>query len=302
MVVLLFREGNSKLEWDIANPMESVFHAVAICDPEFDWSSVDLVTDRNNLRKLLKLVDPVQSKPFFPGAEEGFAILADVPAGKRPVVFTAHREGLERINRGFGASFEEHVTVAPKGTASFEEYHRLVLLTIDRLRILVRTEVDAVLNDSGDEASLKDWILCKGSDTMHYRAFGKFNAEETVVELKSKSAFFPDFQWRATFYQMLLGKADKMVLGWHTRGLFKPPTEYSISQIRSKVEDDVDKRIRQLGALLQRLVDTLKGEEMPKALELTWEGRLSDLIIEAGNVTNPTGVSETCRFVESFIE
>ncbi|KAF4714289.1 hypothetical protein FOZ62_024138 [Perkinsus olseni] len=295
-------EGSRKIEWDLGNPMESAFHALAICDPDFDWSTVDLVTDRNNLRKLLKLVDPVQSKPFFPGAEEGFKILADVPAGNRPVVFTAHREGSERIPRGVGIPFEEHMTVVPNGARTFEEYHRVVLMNIGSLRILVRTEVDAMTTIPEPESLSDEWVLCKGSEKMRYQKFGKFNADDTVVELKSKSAFFPDFQWRSTFYQMLLGKVDKLVLGWHKRGLFKPPTEYKISQVQIKVEDDVDKRLRQLGALLQRLMDVFKQEKVPKALELNWSGGRADLIVQPREVSDGTGTSETCRFVESFIE
>ncbi|KAF4671759.1 hypothetical protein FOL47_001257, partial [Perkinsus chesapeaki] len=54
------QQGSTKMEWDLENPMESSFHAVTLCSPDFDWSTVDMVTDRNNLRKLLRLVDPVQ--------------------------------------------------------------------------------------------------------------------------------------------------------------------------------------------------------------------------------------------------
>lgn len=38
-------------------PMEPLFRAVQYCTPDFDWENVDVVTDRNNLRKLLSFIE-----------------------------------------------------------------------------------------------------------------------------------------------------------------------------------------------------------------------------------------------------
>ncbi|KAF4677062.1 hypothetical protein FOL47_003513, partial [Perkinsus chesapeaki] len=244
---------------------------------------------------------PTPASMGFPGVEETFKILVDIPEGDRPIVFTAYRTGPERTSLGVGVAFEEYVTKAPVGTESFEEYHRLLLLTIGDLKIVVRTEVDAVASDPQNGPLPTDWKLCKKSEKMHYKAYGKFNANETVVEMKSKSAFFPDFPWRSTFYQMLLGKVDKLVLGWHKKGSFEPPKEYTFSEVRKRVDDDVDKRLRQLGALLRRLLEVGKQEDIPKALELSWDGGRADLVVQARKVEN-SGTAETRRFVESFIE
>ena len=37
--------------------MEPLFRAIEICSPHLDVDAVDIVTDRNNLRKLLRFCD-----------------------------------------------------------------------------------------------------------------------------------------------------------------------------------------------------------------------------------------------------
>lgn len=38
-------------------PIEPLFRAVRYCSPQFDWKSVDVVTDRNNLNKLFRFIE-----------------------------------------------------------------------------------------------------------------------------------------------------------------------------------------------------------------------------------------------------
>ena len=45
-------------------PLESIFKAVKICNPEFSFKNVDFVTDRNNLRKLYNFVESSADKSF----------------------------------------------------------------------------------------------------------------------------------------------------------------------------------------------------------------------------------------------
>ncbi|KAJ5207825.1 geranylgeranyl pyrophosphate synthetase [Penicillium cf. viridicatum] len=43
-------------------PLEPLFRALYIEQPSFDIDSIDIVTDRNNVRKLLSFINPTQSK------------------------------------------------------------------------------------------------------------------------------------------------------------------------------------------------------------------------------------------------
>lgn len=42
--------------------MEPLFHSLEICAPGFDMGEIDIVTDRNNLRKLLRFCDSPDSR------------------------------------------------------------------------------------------------------------------------------------------------------------------------------------------------------------------------------------------------
>lgn len=45
-------------------PLEPLFRAVKKCSPDFNWSEVSVVTDRNNLRKLLNFVESSAEDSF----------------------------------------------------------------------------------------------------------------------------------------------------------------------------------------------------------------------------------------------
>ncbi|EER15938.1 conserved hypothetical protein [Perkinsus marinus ATCC 50983] len=295
-------------EYDLSVPTESIVHVMSLCDPNFDWSSVDLVTDRNNLRKLLRFLEASPGAPLFPDAEESFEIIVDVPDGRRPVVFTCDLHKDTPAPLGFGHVFEERLTTMPEVAKTLHGYFRLILLNLDGFKVVVRTEVDALDKPLNDGACPEGpWRPCNDSATgLHHRASGTFNdADGAVVEMKTKSAFFPDFPWRSTFYQMLLGKVDKLVLGWHKKGHFPPPIEYSFNDVRSKANDDVNKRLYQLGVLLDRVVSFVKQAGVPKALKLVWDGGATDLRIEERCLNSDEEITHgtlTCKFFESYIQ
>lgn len=56
------------------SPLKPLFRALYMSDPSFDMRSVDLVTDRNNIRKLLSFVNPGLSR----GGLEPFTIDVEV--------------------------------------------------------------------------------------------------------------------------------------------------------------------------------------------------------------------------------
>lgn len=84
----------------------------------FDWSSVDIVTDRNNLRKLMRWVD---------GTTKDFRIDMQL-AGKRTVLLTRFAERTREIfsGRTFGLSFERESTVVAPGCKNSTGHHRII--------------------------------------------------------------------------------------------------------------------------------------------------------------------------------
>ena len=63
------------------SPLEPLFRALYITNPSFDIRSIDVVTDRNNIRKLLSFVNPNSSKDRL----EAFTI--NIEVAKNTTIF-----------------------------------------------------------------------------------------------------------------------------------------------------------------------------------------------------------------------
>jgi hypothetical protein len=98
------------------SPLSPLVECVRYWNPEFDFGTMDIVTDRNNLRKLLS---------WAQGSFSEFRI--DLQrAGKGTVLFARWQpKARARAPPAFANSFREAMTRA-KGANSSEGYHRIV--------------------------------------------------------------------------------------------------------------------------------------------------------------------------------
>jgi len=89
--------------------------------PEIDWPSIDFVTDRNGLRKLLRWINPP------PDGTKDFRIDMQL-AGKHTILFSRwekrHRE--ESKSWTYGLNFEKASTTPAEGCTRSTGYHRIV--------------------------------------------------------------------------------------------------------------------------------------------------------------------------------
>jgi hypothetical protein len=124
------------------SPTTPLFKAVAQMSPAFDWQSADVITDRNNLRKLLQFLSNSRDEPFtIHGDMHGSAM-----------VFTRlDPGGYEQSFFGYGKDFERAST---KG-GGFESFHRVTALSLGKLQLVVRSETDACQNNDALELKTK---------------------------------------------------------------------------------------------------------------------------------------------------
>lgn len=107
-------------------------------EEKFDWSSVDFVTDRNGLRKLLRWIVAVPGDP-----PRDFRIDMQLAGSKTVLMnrweqFTKEQPG---TRRSYGFNFEEDMTVPSPGCESGTGHHRIVAyvsLLDDSRRVLIR--------------------------------------------------------------------------------------------------------------------------------------------------------------------
>ena len=106
--------------------------------PNFDMKDVDIVTDRNILRKLLRFASDTVRDPF--------RINVKLLGG---VLFFSRWEPETKFlisgfqNTGFGHNFEKPTTSWDTGLKDSSGHHRIVRYNLGGIRYLVRYEVDA---------------------------------------------------------------------------------------------------------------------------------------------------------------
>lgn len=93
--------------------------------PPFNWSAVDLVTDRNGLRKLLRWIyGPTEERDMY---IKDFRIDMQL-AGEKTVLFNRWEKRTEEELSGFtfGFNFEKKTTVPAKGCEENAGHHRII--------------------------------------------------------------------------------------------------------------------------------------------------------------------------------
>jgi hypothetical protein len=123
-----------------------MFRSIYWADPDFDPHSIDLVTNRYYLCKLLKVVSKERCDPFR----------VDMELVKNTLVFCRWLEDSEQTEehvtgfRGYGQEFVKMFTTSksPGGVEGGTGYHRVIKYRLGNLTILLRYLVDAFLADS----------------------------------------------------------------------------------------------------------------------------------------------------------
>ncbi|PVH90192.1 hypothetical protein DM02DRAFT_683896 [Periconia macrospinosa] len=125
-------------------PLEPLFGALFTQNPGFEMGSVDMITDRNNIRKLLRFIDGTSS--------ESFKIQVEIVDGKRALFTRMENETTTVIQgfRGYGRNFEKACTNSATGTSG---YHRITSFRFGDLKCVVRHETDGYIDDALGQAA-----------------------------------------------------------------------------------------------------------------------------------------------------
>ncbi|KAL5519749.1 hypothetical protein ACEPAG_1409 [Sanghuangporus baumii] len=219
-------------------PLLPLVLAVDHLSPDFDFSSIDIVTDRNNLRKLLRWINGTISLDFR----------IDLQLSGSTVLFTRYESTkveVESGRLGFGRNFEQYTTKRLAGCESSTGHHRIITYDYGRLKLLVRFEVDACLhNDTATQDrrdrpeamrsipgdSLQGILAALGKmsirsdDKIKIISRGVLVPQSSLIELGTKSARGMELEgidWQEYFPQLLLSQTPHHHLGVHEKGYFR---------------------------------------------------------------------------------
>ncbi|KIK69991.1 hypothetical protein GYMLUDRAFT_150751 [Collybiopsis luxurians FD-317 M1] len=282
----------------------------------FNWSSVDLVTDRNGLRKLLRWINGT--------AEKDFRIDTQL-AGNSTVLFSRWEKRTQEVMTGFtfGFNFEDKTTKPVTGCEESTGHHRIVDYDFNGLKIVLRFEVDACLPSSTSPILSKNAsfdvddlsrvfsaasissanvnrptyssVNIGGMHTLRVGRAGSAVPQSSLIELSTRSQKrVAENRWREDFPQLFLSQTPYHFLGVHQSGRFIDVQKRQLKTSTDLVEAEkicqpAFQKLRIVLGLIQRLL-----------MDAGEEGRLS-IVCRNGMLAIYERKSETSLLSESFL-
>ncbi|KAI1652470.1 hypothetical protein F4813DRAFT_308675 [Daldinia decipiens] len=280
------------------SPLEPLFRALYITDPSFDIQSVDVVTDRNNIRKLLTFIDPTASRN---GLEE-FTI--NIEVNKNTAIFSRDETATHEFIgpdefRGFGHEFEKACTT--NKIVGSTGHYRIISYRFGGLSIIVRHETDGYVDTkAGSSSSSTNKVqspvdltsvfeslslsptnsnagttTTKGSKLV-VQQDGQAVSLNSTLEIKTRVSHKP-LDIREVTPQLWVSQTPRLVRAYHQRGVFQIPTVEDVTAQIKRWEQDNQRHLRKLAALIRKIVKIVK--DCNESVTLRYDARERKLIL-----------------------
>ncbi|KAJ5627824.1 geranylgeranyl pyrophosphate synthetase [Penicillium lividum] len=258
------------------SPLEPLFRSLYIENPSFDINSIDVVADRNNIRKLLSFVNPNLSRDNL----DSFTIQVDMAA--QTAIFCRDETATYEVIgpgefRGFGHEFEKAYTISQlkDGTG----HHRIISYQLGGLNFLIRHETDGYVRDSnpglkdtslGDDLTdtLKSLSLTpEASSTLQpsiikskliIKREGRVVPRESTLEIKTR-VFHKPLELKAVAVQLWVSQTPNLVRAYHKGGTFSIPKVEDVTDALKLWEQDHQVDIRKLVALINCILQVTRN-------------------------------------------
>jgi len=233
--------------------------------PKFDWPSVDFVTDRGRLRKLLA---------WTRGLSDEWRIDTEL-AGTRTVLLSGHAP-ITKMSGGrsttYGFNFEEASTYPVPGLENESSHHRIIAYNFDGLRMVVRFEVDACFPyDTSTSVPPSDNSAASGKGREKKKALGSSLNHPGVKIIRGGSSEVPQthlleikthsgmrLNWPKTYPQLYLSQTPNIHHAFHKGGRFTSIEKFVLGQSElaglEKAGQVGFKKLRKLLGVIQSLV------------------------------------------------
>ena len=262
------------------SPLEPLFRALYIANPSFDIRSIDVVTDRNNVRKLLSFIDPGSSRNGL----ETFTINVEVV--KNTAIFsrteTATHEFIAPHEfKGFGHEFKKAYTT--NQISGSTGHHRIISYRFGDLSFVVRYETDAYVDDGRshyasaskepENHSLSSMlgslslsstkspsIATPTGSKLTIKREGQVVPLESNLEIKTRVAHKP-LDMREVASQLWISQTFKLVRAYHQKGMFQRPNVEDVAAVIKKWEENNQTQLRKLAVLLKKILSAVKRSD-----------------------------------------
>ncbi|KAG6000590.1 hypothetical protein E4U43_001558 [Claviceps pusilla] len=255
-----------------ASPIEPMFRALYVTNPSFDLRSIDVISGRHHIRKLLSFINPGSMR----GTIKAFTMKLELV--RNTLLLCPHdAPATEYIAphdfRGYGHEFEKVYTTSQ--IADSTSHHRIISYRFCGLNIMIRHETDAYVNPRGEAVDSGDGLSdrldspplspaekpspaannCLTELTVLQE--GKTIPLESTLEIKTRSAS-KRLPLHDAAAQLWVSQTPKLVRAYHHRARFlKPPVEDVRAEIQAW-EHNNQENLRTLGALINKIIMVMK--------------------------------------------
>ncbi|KAL4886968.1 hypothetical protein BJY04DRAFT_212936 [Aspergillus karnatakaensis] len=284
------------------SPLEPLFRALYLTKPTFDITSVSLVTDRNNIRKLLSFVNPKLARFGL----EPFTI--EVEVVNNTAIFCRSETKTHEIIAAhefirYGHEFEKaYTTEQVDGSTG---HHRIISYQLGDMKLVVRYETDGCIATSLEKTSaaikprasvnneniagmLKSLSLSSANKPTYagsYKSALKIKEEGRVVPIESTleirtRTYKKLIEVDEVLPQMWLSQTPNLSRAYHRNGSFERPTVENIAENLIAWEDAHQADIKNLVAVIRRIISAVK--ECGAGAVVKYDAELDKLVVWRG--------------------
>ncbi|RDW81184.1 uncharacterized protein DSM5745_04741 [Aspergillus mulundensis] len=243
------------------SPLEPLFRALYLEHPTFDIRSIDLVSDRGTLRRLLAFINPSLE---IGKQKKSFRILVEVK--KNTALFQYHDERIIQHVRpddfqGYGREFEKAFTteLVQRSTG----HHGIVSYRLGGLKLMVRHELDGYTSSSHEPTHLFPVDVpdrVENTSALTVRKAGHTVPRESTLEIKTCRA-----KQRGTYRiskilpQLWFSQTPKLVrASYRTEGLFTVPEVEDVTARMKEWEERHNADLHRFVMLLKDIIAAVK--------------------------------------------
>ncbi|KAK0384523.1 hypothetical protein NLU13_8609 [Sarocladium strictum] len=236
-----------------SSPFEPALRAAAITSPRYSFNDVDLLVNRNTLRKFF---DMCRGKS---PSHSDFRLNLFMERNTL-IIERTEKYNVTRAEDafGYGKNFEDACTDAPKGLEESVSHHRMIECRFGGLKCAIRFEVDACIpaealgGHEGVATEIAPSPVISENQGIRIIHAGPGSRDDALVELKSRKVRPTTISQNMP--QLWFGRLDHLVQGIHENGTFR--------SVERQTESTNQQTLQRMVTLLEELravVDNTKS-------------------------------------------
>ncbi|KIJ16233.1 hypothetical protein PAXINDRAFT_114027 [Paxillus involutus ATCC 200175] len=283
------------------SPMVPLFAAIDVLHEGFRYRDLDLITNRNSLRKLLRYVDNDRGLKDF---------RIDIDLVRDTCLFTRCEENAAIVGcwSGYGNEYLKAATRAPRTCENMTDHHRIITYNFGGLKVLLGFTADACTEADSDSSFSSSSIRSRGNalakpDMPSYAGLEikptsprSLIPQSDLIEVKTRSVR-NILNWREIYPQLYLSQIPWLYVAWHQDGLFQPVEKIALDSDAMKPHaEGAASSVSKLKVLLEDILKAVRKQGSGVPLSLVCRGGTLTLWKRKEGTGQPLGMEITSKF------